>query len=461
MNRPRLIDDALAIWRAGVDAVRADRVLAQGIQWDGPSLCIDGTSYDLRGIENLVVIGAGKATYGMLIGLAERFVAGSHPTLRVSGWINVPDGVAGQQRVSFGESGSVEVCEARPQGVNEPTERVVEGSRRILDLVRRADQSTCVLALWSGGGSALLCLPETWLTLAKKIEITRRLSASGADIQALNEVRRCLSQVKGGRLAQACRARLMIGLVISDVPGDPLPIIASGPTILEPAPNPTRAAEILASYCPGEFDTVITQLQTHIARAAVTETELAHHILANNATAVDAAGTHAVALGYRYWMSSSKQPEGPAQQVGERLASQLIDSQRSGLVDCIITGGEPTVVLPHESIRGRGGRNQQLVLSAGRWLIEQPAWHLDFALLSGGTDGEDGPTDAAGAWIDRDWVERFRGKVDQIEDHLRRCDAYGLFEKSGNLLVTGPTHTNVCDLRVVLVTKTSPLAPNP
>ena len=454
MAKTRLIDDALAIWNAGVDAVRADRVLAQQIHWDRSRLVIDENSYDLRGIKNLVVIGAGKATYGMLVGLADSFLRDSHPSLHVSGWVNVPSGVAQKRSLSFGDSGEVEVCEARPQGLNEPTERVVEGSHRILELVRRADRSTCVLCLWSGGGSALFCIPQPWITLDKKIEITRRLSASGADIHALNEVRRSLSQVKGGRLAQACRAPLMIGLIISDVLGDPLPIIASGPTVLEPAPDPRKAAEILTSFCPGEFDSVITQLLTHAANdqsdVKRERFQPSHHILANNATAVDAAGTHAVTLGYRYWMSSAKQSEGPAQLVGEALAHQLVDSQRGGMIDCIISGGEPTVVLPHESIRGRGGRNQHLVLSAGRWLIDQRDWRSDFALLSGGTDGEDGPTKAAGAWIDRAWVDKYRNQADRVDNFLARCDAYHFFEEAGNLLTTGPTHTNVCDLRVVL-----------
>lgn len=455
MNSLRLIDDAWAIWLAGIDAVRADRVVARQVQWDGSWLTVDETPYDLRGIKRLVIVGAGKATYGMLVGLASCFHQTPHGLPQVTGWVNVPDGVTAMRGVSFGAAGSVEVHPARPQGLNEPTERVVEGSRRILELVRSADRDTAVVALWSGGGSALFCIPQPWISLETKIAITRRLSASGADILALNEVRRALSLVKGGRLAHACRARLSLGLVISDVLGDPLPIIASGPTVTEPAPNPRRAATILSRYCPGEFDAVVELLQKQPIPSETEDCRTSHHILANNATAVDAAGTHAVSLGYRYWMHSARQSEGPAQQVGEKLAQQLIDSERGGLVDCIITGGEPTVVLPKESSRGRGGRNQQLVLSAGLCLIDRSDWYSDFALLSGGTDGEDGPTPAAGAWIDRAWVERYRDERSAVEEHLRRCDAYSFFEASRNLLVTGPTHTNVCDLRVALLRRFS------
>lgn len=454
MRNLRLIDDALAIWRAGVDAVRADRVVARHVHWDGAWLVVDETPYDLRGIERLVVVGAGKAAYGMLVGLAAGFTQATDRSMHVSGWINIPDGVAEARSVAFGENGSVIVFPARPHGLNEPTDRVVEGSRRILELVRGADRATAVIALWSGGGSALLCLPQPWITLETKIAITRQLSAAGADIQTLNEVRRCLSQVKGGRLAQSCNAKWMLGLILSDVPGDPLPIIASGPTVLDPVPDPQRAAAILDRYAPGPFDAVIAHLRSSAAQVLSNRRsqgrESSHHILANNATAVDAAGTHAVTLGYRYWMQSSIQPEGPAEEVGQRFARQLIDSSRSRLVDCLITGGEPTVVLPHESIRGRGGRNQQLVLSAGRWLIDQRDWEADFAMLSGGTDGEDGPTPAAGAWVDREWIRRFANQSERIDTHLRRCDAYRLFEESGNLIVTGPTHTNVCDVRIAL-----------
>jgi glycerate 2-kinase len=293
--------------------------------------------------------------------------------------------------------------------------------------------------------------------LETKIAITRRLSAAGADIHALNEVRRCLSQVKGGRLAKACNARRIVGLILSDVLGDPLSIIASGPTVTSPGPNPRRAADILESYCPAEFHSVVAHLREQSTTTESGFEELSdqdivdHHILANNATAVDAAGTHAVALGYRYWMQASTQGEGPADALGIRLARQLLQTCESGLVNCLITGGEPTVVLPDESIRGKGGRNQQLVLAAGEWLLANAPSGLDFAFVSGGTDGEDGPTSAAGAWIDSPWLERNRLNSTVLQDHLRRCDAFSLFERSGNLLVTGPTHTNVCDLRVAVI----------
>ncbi len=457
MHGSRLIDDAIGIWRAGIDAVRADRVVSQAISWEDHDLLIHDTAYDLRGIQRIVVVGAGKATYGMLSGLAETFSRHALHGISIQGWINVPDGVAKDLQVHFGKAGVVEVWPARPQGVNEPTERVVDGSQRILELVRSADRSTMVIGLWSGGGSALFCLPQPWISLQTKIEITRRMSACGADIHALNEVRRCLSQVKGGGLANACNARYLVGLILSDVLGDPLPIIASGPTVTSPQPNPQRAADILESYCPGEFESVVAHLRQQTSTPLSRSSALAdpniveHHILANNATAVDAAGTHAVALGYRYWMHAARQGEGPAEALGIRLARQMVETQASGLVNCLITGGEPTVVLPDESIRGRGGRNQQLVLAAGEWLLANAPHDLEFAFLSGGTDGEDGPTLAAGAWLDSRWLVDNRQHRATIQEHLRRCDAFSFFERSGNLLVSGPTHTNVCDLRVAVI----------
>lgn len=455
MHRARLIEDAISIWRAGTDAVRADRVVSQAVHWDGRWLCVNEERFDLRGIQRLLVLGAGKATYGMLCGLASALTSRPLRGLRIDGWINIPEGIADTDRISFGTQGDVMVCAARPKSVNEPTLRVVEGTKQILERLKLADATTCVIMLLSGGGSALLALPYPWVSLETKLAITRRLSGAGADIQALNEVRRCLSQVKGGGLAAASNAHRLISLVISDVLGDPLPMIASGPTLLEPAPDPRRALHVLDAYCPGEFPEIEYHLQHFSEARRPTATLVTHHILANNASAVDAAGIRAVELGYRYWMHAAKASEGAAATVGERLAEQLTHSSHSGLVDCIISGGEPTVVLPDPSIRGMGGRNQQLVLAAGKWLLEHTAPEREFAFLSGGTDGEDGPTDAAGAWVDSEWLDASRHRVAVIEDHLRRCDAYPLFQASDHLLRTGPTNTNVCDLRVAVLRRST------
>lgn len=464
--------DAIKIWQAGVDAVRADRVLRDTVQWDGRWLHVEGETYDLRGIDRIIVVGAGKASCGMLVGLSDSLRACGCPLPVVMGWVQIPEGSVDPRALELNSLGSwrVEICEARPRGVNEPTEKVVAGTREIMRLVKSAGANDCVIVLLSGGGSALLCQPVDEISLASKVEVTRSLSALGASIEQLNEVRRCLSQVKGGGLARHCHAKLMLTLIISDVLGDPVEYIASGPTILDPPPNPANALRILQSFCPDgnehraikEYLLRASQLTAHskpshsgsVLRGfwARPSTILTHHVLANNATAVDAAGTCAVELGYRYWMHSAKSGDGPADLFGQKFAEQLFMSSRDALVDCLISGGEPTVVLPEASKRGNGGRNQHLVLSAGEWVCSH--WSKlaprEFAILSGGTDGEDGSTTAAGAWIDHEWVERCLRENLPLKAYLLQCDSNSLFKKTGGLLETGTTHTNVCDLRVGL-----------
>ncbi len=176
-----------------------------------------------------------------------------------------------------------------------------------------------------------------------------------------------------------------------------------------------------------------------------------HHILANNATAVDAAGQEAVRLGYAYWMQSAKQSEGDVELVARGIVEHLNRLQTNQVPDCILLGGEPVVRLPANGC-GRGGRNQQLVLSVLLRLLKEgkPELLRDAVFLSAGTDGEDGPTDAAGAWIDSSILEKASRDIDTLERHWANCDAYPYLDRLGCLIKTGPTSTNVCDLRVLL-----------
>jgi glycerate 2-kinase len=452
-----LTRDALAIWMASVDAVRADRVISSQTEWDGRWLKIADQTWDLKNIERIVIVGAGKATAGMLLGLLQSLARSqrTHPAL--VGWINIPEDDTFDPRTV---PDSITVCQARPRGSNEPTERVVSGSREIMRLVRGARDSDCVIALISGGGSALLCDPLDGVSLTEKVELTRVLSARGANIEQLNSVRRCISNVKGGGLARACGARHLITCIISDVLGDPLEYIASGPTILNPKPDPARALAVLDQLTPNQFACIrsVINMQLHRSEAAgpiasKPRTDLATLVLANNATAVDAAGQKAVELGYRYWMRSERKSEGDAEELGRQLVRQILATVDEPQIDCLISGGEPTVTLPPPNERGRGGRNQQLALSVLQALQVTGGLpsHFDLAFVSGGTDGEDGPTEAAGAFVDRDVYDRMQKLSLSPESFLRRCDANRFFEQTGGLITTGPTNTNVCDVRVALI----------
>ncbi len=451
--------DAIAIWQAGVEAVRADSVVEQQTHWDGRWLTIADHVFDLQNADRLIIVGAGKATAGMLSGLLEALLKSKKRLPKIAGWINVPQG----SLTPHGPLGNtVTICQARPQGCNEPTETAVDGTRQILNFVHHAGSNDCVVALISGGGSALLCSPIDGVTLEDKLGITRALSAAGANIEELNSVRRCLSNIKGGGMARACNARHLITCIISDVLGDPLDVIASGPTILKPTPNPSQAIDVMNQLLPNQFQSIRNLLNQQLLVNSLASKELNRPpielvpiVLANNATAVDAAGQKAVELGYRYWMKSERQSEGEATQLGQRFAQQMNSTLEQAQIDCIISGGEPTVILPPTTIRGLGGRNQQLTLAFLEWFNRNGGWptRAELAFVSGGTDGEDGPTDAAGAYVDKNVMAQMLSQQLHPEDYLKRCDAYRFFEKTHGLLKTGPTGTNVCDLRVGLVRK--------
>ena len=305
-----------------------------------------------------------------------------------------------------------------------------------------------------------MCSPVQGISLEEKIEVTRALSSSGANIEQLNSVRRCLSEVKGGGLARACTANTLVTCIVSDVLGDPLDLIASGPTVLKPAPDPAQAIAILDKILPGAFPKIRLLLNNsqrrshqHAQKQENANCELAYVVLANNATAVDAAGKKAVDLGYRYWMKSERQSEGEATILGHRFAQQMQSTLEQTQIDCIISGGEPTVVLPPERERGLGGRNQQLALAFLDWFDSHRNWPLqsEQAFVSGGTDGEDGPTIAAGAFVDQEVYAKMRSLRLAPSDYLQRCDAHRFFNATDGLVMTGATGTNVCDLRVGLV----------
>lgn len=448
-----LIDDALAIWKAGVEAVDSRRLVREAIRVEGGRLCIADSGMPLDDIRRILVVGAGKAGAGMARGVLDSLGEIRH-TKSLTGWINVPEDCVAS------DTGPITLHAARPAGVNEPTEAGVAGTREILRLIDAAEPDDLVLCLISGGGSALMPAPIDGVTLEEKQQLTRLLSSAGANIQQLNTVRKQLSQVKGGRLARRCKARLQT-LVISDVIGDPLDVIASGPTVA----NRTTAADALQvldqlgviEQAPGRVLEVLqAQVQQQSKQAAAKTSDFAHvetAIVGNNALAVDAAGMEAERRGYSHAMSAGNRLEGAAESVGAHLAAMIVRMSRQRGPDCLITGGEPTVELAPSELRGRGGRNQQLVLAAARGLLAA-SLDANFVLLSGGTDGEDGPTDAAGGWIDRHRLQKMTSQ--QVDDALNRNDAYSLLERVDGLVKTGPTHTNVCDVRVIVVERIEP-----
>jgi len=526
---------ALQIWQAGVEAVRADRLTHAAMQLDGDLLRIGNQEVALRAVRRIAVVGAGKAAGKMAAAVEEILGPRLMAEKQLIGWVNVPaDCAAGLARIHLHP--------ARPPGVNEPTPQAAAGAAEILRIVEALGPDDLCICLIAGGGSALLPAPAEGITLEDKLAVTRFLSAAGANIQQLNTVRKQLSRIKGGGLARACRAGTLVSLIISDVPGDPLDVIASGPTVPDGS-TPAAALEILRQFGAEQAGVPRRVLDYLSAKAAQAETSarsdesataapsdasttaactdssscgaraeppegiqrrVVNLVIGNNATAVAAAAEEARRLGYTVESSSATSCEGLAEQLGAALAEKALrmratvaaasrkELHKEGLRDemhngalreavhkwpettasgsalpagqsvtepgascqpvvstCYISGGEPVVKLVDVSRRGLGGRNQQLVLAAAQYL-----WHRDceaLALLSGGTDGEDGPTDAAGAVLDAAVLAAARQRQLDPADYLARNDAYHFFDPLGALIRTGPTHTNVCDLRVVVV----------
>jgi len=468
-----LAHDTLAIFQAGVDAVRADRLVMEAITVERDAIGIGDQSIDLRAVRRIVVVGAGKAGAGMSLGLLRALGPELITAKGLTGWVNVPADCVR-------ELPPIQLHAARPAGINEPTEEGGYGAERILEMVRQCTADDLVFFLLSGGGSALLPAPCPGITLEEKRAVTRFLSAAGANIAELNTVRKQLSRVKGGRLARACRAGKLITLVISDVLGDPLDLIASGPTVLDDPSTPQEALRILDAYAarPQIPPAIYAELERRLLTigetafaaeggspasaddsrrsVAAAPPECSTYVIGNNAVAVDGAGVAAVQRGYSHAMWAATSLEVDAESVGRQLAEHAWRMTRDAQgPDCLITGGEPVVKLVPSDRRGKGGRNQQLLLAALIRILElagdasgNPFDGL--VMLSGGTDGEDGPTDAAGAYFDAAAYESLRQSRLEPREFLERNDAYTFFKALDRLIVTGPTHTNVCDLRVVV-----------
>ncbi|SMP63182.1 hydroxypyruvate reductase/glycerate kinase [Neorhodopirellula lusitana] len=507
----QLTNHAQAIFDAAVDSVRGEALMRENVRFEADEIWLGEQSVLRDDVDRIVLVGAGKASGAMAVGMIERYrmdqsrllsggevnrsggptdLAGGRPRdLEWIGHVNVPEGcdvIPGELDWPSG----VKLHAARPTGVNEPTSAAIQGTDRILELVRGAGPRDLVVVLISGGGSALLVRPAGQLSLDDLLTVIRHLSSSGADITELNTVRKHLSAVKGGRLAQACQNAPMFTLILSDVLGDPLDLIASGPTVPDTSVA-TDALSLLKKYDPDQslppsvYTHLVGQVGNRVSadgssavdsnRAAETAVTL---VLGNNAVAVDAGGIRAESLGYNHIMQCARSSEGTAESVGQLLAEMTVGMLRSAdgrnessdndssrddskhgdptrhFHDALITGGEPVVHLADAGRRGRGGRNQQLVLAAYARLLTMELTDSEWdrlVILSGGTDGEDGPTDAAGAWVDGRVHTAARQMRLEPQSYLDRNDAYSFFEQAGGLLMTGPTGTNVCDVRVALV----------
>ncbi len=345
----------------------------------------------------------------------------------------------------------------REAGHPVPDENGVNGTAEIIELLEHADEESLIVCLVSGGGSALLVSPYEGIALNEKQEMTRQLLKAGADINELNCVRKHISRVKGGRLAEFAYPAGMISLILSDVIGDSLDVIASGPTV----PDTSTFAEafgVLKKYgltdrVPnGILEVLQKGMQGLILETPKGEGEIfrgvKNIIIGSNGIALEAAGTNAVALGFHTEIISSGLT-GEARSVGKWLAEEA-QRRRSDEVKnnkkplCLISGGETTVTVKGN---GTGGRNTELALAFAMEIEGMKG----ITLLSAGTDGTDGPTDAAGAIVDGDTVSKAKNTGLDPGAYLRNNDSYNFFRQINGLFITGPTGTNVMDLQILIV----------
>ena len=419
--------EVLSIFRSSVEAVRPDRLLVD--RWDRD---LETIGPDPGG--RLVLVAIGKASLPFARAVEDRFASRD-----ITGVAVVPHGYP---RFEGPRPTRVQIMEA---GHPVPDAAGLEAGRRVLQLADEAREGDLFLAALSGGGSALVpALPDS-ISLLDWQAFTRLLLHAGVPIGEINVVRRALSLIAGGRLAERAAPARVVGLVLSDVPGDDPGTVAGGPTVVS-HDEVGDATRVLSRW--GLRDraprTVLQALDAGGVRPAQAQGAL-NRLIGSNRDARDAAAHAAIALGYEPVVSADIL-HGEAREIGAALAREAARSVGHGR-RCMIWGGETTVTVRGD---GRGGRSQELALSVAIELESQRSEGVD-GLLAAGTDGFDGPTPVAGAWVTPDTASRARKAGLNPADFLSNNDAFSFFDRLGGHVVTGATHTNVMDLVVALV----------
>jgi len=435
--------DAESIFKAGLAAVAPESAVTRYCRIEDERLWVGSRCYDFAEFKNIYVVGCGKAAAAMAKAM-ERLLGE-----RITAGIVV---------VKYGHLAHLNRIRIVEAGHPVPDHCGEEGARAILALAESAGHDDLVLCLISGGGSALLPLPAAGLTLADKQAAAKVLIACGATIHEINAIRKHTSSIKGGQLARAVHPATLVTLILSDVVGDNLDVIASGPCVPD-ASSFEDCLSILDDYrIAGQLPEVVVEHLRRGAAGDIPETPKAadpvfRHgfqlIVGSNFDAIKAAGAEAARIGYPPLILSSM-IEGDSRQAAILHGGIIKEVLKSGHPvpppACILSGGETTVVIRGN---GRGGRNQEFALALAPRIAGCPS----VVALCAGTDGTDGPTDAAGAIVDDATIKRAEALGLNYRRYLEANDAYHFFQYTGELLLTGPTNTNVMDMRVILVSK--------
>ncbi len=431
------------IFRAALKAVDPIEAVFRYVKLVDGVLQVGERRFEFKDYDRILVVGAGKAGAPMVKALED--LLGDR----------ISDGVI---VVKEGHGLPLQHVRTHEAGHPVPDERGIRGAEDILSLVSAAGERDLVLCVISGGGSALLVAPAEGVTLEDKQEVTRLLLACGADIHDINTVRKHLSRAKGGWLARCAHPATVVTLILSDVIGDDLNVIGSGPTVPDPSTFADARGvfkkfdiwERVPSSVKGRIQLGLKgDIQDTPKSGDVAFQRCYAELVGTNIQALIAAGKEAERQGYRALILSST-VEGEAREVVKVLTAIAKEVRSSGNPlpppACILWGGETTVTLQGD---GKGGRNQEFALASALIIDGQE----NVVVLSAGTDGTDGPTDAAGAIADGTTVTRAKAKGLDPLDYLRRNDSYHFLQALGDLVITGPTRTNVMDVYMVLVGK--------
>ena len=437
---------AKSIFLRALSAVDPSRILKNGIRIEEGRLWIrmEGNPekvFDLNAFEKIFLVGTGKASNSMALAIEEIFGD------RIS---------KGVITAKYGHLLSLKKTEIIEAGHPIPDQKGYEGAKKIQRLLKESGQKDLVIFLLSGGGSALLPFPVDGIKLKQKQEVTQLLLDCGADIKEINTIRKHISRMKGGWLAKWAYPSTVIGFILSDVVGDPLDVIGSGPTVPDPSTF-EEATEILKKY--DLLNKISLSIQEHLQLGKEGKAEetpkpgdpafekVYNMIIGSNIIALHAAEKEATSFGFNTLILSSSivGETRDAARFHTAIAKEVISSGNPvAKPACILSGGETTVTIRGN---GLGGRNQEFALAGALEISGMEK----VVLLSGGTDGTDGPTDATGAVADHTTVLRAESMGLDPKGHLENNDAYPFFKKMGDLLITGPTHTNVMDVRIILV----------
>lgn len=463
---------SIEIWNAGIAAVDAKRITANTVKLTSRQLRIADQCFELDSLEAVTVIGFGKCSGLMAQGI-EAALRPLPKRIALRGLVIVPQG-----QVATTEN--IECVVGRENASNFPTDVVVQQTRRMMRMIEGSGPHELVIALVSGGGSALLEDPR--VPLEDLVALSKSISGQGASIQSLNTVRRALSGVKAGGLAAHVLKKssaTLVALVISDVIGDDMAMVASGPTVLAggsvgerfraaqhvlrglPEVAVPDSVKTLLGRCENEFAT--TSNPTVDAANDPSNGRISNHLLANNATAVNAAKKQAAADGYRVVETNLDVCRDVVEVADDWVRqAQRLKNDRAGGPLAIVAGGEPTVKLCPSP--GRGGRNLQLAALVMQGLMDCD-WpmEIDIAFAAGGSDGEDGTAPVSGGCFDGGALRRLAAAKSEhtnarsgptlatLRRSIAQNDCFGFFETVGQYVPPPPVSTNICDLQVMLI----------